>query len=79
MNRPFAIGTRGSALALWQARAVQDALRKAMPELETEIRVISTKGDRILDKPLEQIGDKGLFTKELEAALVEGEVDICVH
>ena len=79
MSRPFAIGTRGSALALWQAHAVQDALREAMPELETEIRVISTKGDRILDKPLEQIGDKGLFTKELEAALVAGEVDICVH
>ena len=79
MSRPFTIGTRGSALALWQAHAVQDALRAADPAMESEIRVISTKGDRILDKPLEQIGDKGLFTKELEAALVAGEVDCCVH
>lgn len=79
MARPFTIGTRGSALALWQAHAVQDALRAADPRMESEIRVISTKGDRILDKPLEQIGDKGLFTKELEAALVAGEVDCCVH
>lgn len=79
MTRPFTIGTRGSALALWQAHAVQDALRAVDPTMESEIRIISTKGDRILDKPLEQIGDKGLFTKELEAALVAGEVDCCVH
>ncbi|MBE6470365.1 MAG: hydroxymethylbilane synthase [Coriobacteriaceae bacterium] len=79
MSRILVIGTRGSALALWQAHAVQDALQAARPELRTEIRVISTKGDRILDKPLEQIGDKGLFTKELEGALLAGEVDVCVH
>ena len=79
MSNVFTIGTRGSALALWQAHALQDALQAADPELQTEIRVISTKGDRILDKPLEQIGDKGLFTKELEAALLAGEVDACVH
>ncbi|MDO4399639.1 MAG: hydroxymethylbilane synthase [Coriobacteriia bacterium] len=79
MSRPFVIGTRGSALALWQAHAVEDALHQAGFPPETEIRVISTKGDRILDKPLEQIGDKGLFTKELEAALISGEVDCCVH
>ena len=79
MSRPFVIGTRGSALALWQAHAVQDALAAACPDLATEVRVISTKGDRILDKPLEQIGDKGLFTKELEFALLAGEVDACVH
>ena len=79
MSRPFVIGTRGSALALWQAHAVEDALHQAGFPHETEIRIISTKGDRILDKPLEQIGDKGLFTKELEAALISGEVDACVH
>ena len=79
MSRPFVIGTRGSALALWQAHAVQDALHAADPAMESEIRIISTKGDRILDKPLEQIGDKGLFTKELEAALVAGDIDCCVH
>lgn len=75
----YVIGTRGSGLALWQAHAVEAALLEAMPGCEVEVRVISTKGDRVLDKPLEQIGDKGLFTKELEYALVEGEVDLCVH
>ena len=79
VGSPFVIGTRGSALALWQAHAVQAAMRAADPASEIEIRIISTKGDRILDKPLEQIGDKGLFTKELEAALITGEVDACVH
>lgn len=75
----FTIGTRGSALALWQAHAVEAAVRAALPETEVEVRVIATTGDRVLDKPLEQIGGKGLFTKELEAALLSGEVDLCVH
>ena len=79
MGHSFVIGTRGSALALWQAHAVQGAMRAADPSADIEIRIISTKGDRVLDKPLEQIGDKGLFTKELESALVAGEVDACVH
>ena len=79
MTRTVIIGTRGSELALWQARAVQDAVRMALPEVPTEIRVVSTLGDKILDKPLEAIGDKGLFTKELEKALLSGEVDMCVH
>lgn len=73
------IGTRGSALAQWQARAVERALSAAMPNERVEVRIISTKGDRILDKPLEQIGDKGLFTRELESALLAGDVDLCVH
>lgn len=75
----FTIGTRGSALALWQAHAVEAAVRAALPDAEVEVHVIATTGDRVLDKPLEQIGDKGLFTKELEAALLTGEVDLCVH
>lgn len=75
----FVIGTRGSALALWQAHAVEAAIHSALPGVRTEIRVISTTGDRVLDKPLESIGDKGLFTKELEVALLDGEVDMCVH
>ena len=75
----FTIGTRGSALALWQAHAVEAAVRTALPDAEVEVRVITTTGDRVLDKPLEQIGDKGLFTKELEGALLAGEVDLCVH
>lgn len=73
------IGTRGSALARWQAEAVAEALRAAVPDLLVEIRIISTKGDRVLDKPLAEIGDKGLFTKELERALLAGEVDVCAH
>ena len=79
MTEKFVIGTRGSALALWQAHAVEDAIRAALPDALTEIRVISTTGDKVLDKPLEKIGDKGLFTKELESALLAGEVDLCVH
>ena len=79
MTHPIVIGTRGSTLALWQARAVENAFRTAFPELQTELRVISTLGDKILDKPLERIGDKGLFTKDLEKALLSGEVDLCVH
>ena len=75
----FVIGTRGSDLALWQANAVADAIRTALPHAATEVRVITTTGDRIRDVPLEKIGDKGLFTKELERALLDGEVDMCVH
>lgn len=78
MNR-YVIGTRGSALALWQARAVEAAVKETLAEVEVEVRVISTTGDRVLDKPLEQIGDKGFFTEELECALLAGEVDLCVH
>ena len=73
------VGTRGSALALWQAHAVRDALCAAHPGLDVQIRVIKTTGDRNLAQPLAEIGDKGLFTKELENALVNGEVDLCVH
>lgn len=79
MSETCIIGTRGSALALWQAHAVESALHQAFPHIETEVRTISTSGDRILDMPLEKIGDKGLFTKELERALLAGDVDLCVH
>lgn len=73
------IGTRGSKLALWQAHTVAELLRAAVPENTYEIEIIHTKGDKILDVALSKIGDKGLFTKELEAALLSGEVDLCVH
>ncbi len=79
MSETCIIGTRGSALALWQAHAVESALHEAFPNIETEVRTITTSGDRILDVPLEKIGDKGLFTKELERTLLSGEVDVCVH
>ena len=73
------IGTRGSKLALWQAGHVAGLLRRAHPGLRVELTVIKTKGDTISDVALPKLGDKGVFTKELEAALLAGEVDICVH
>lgn len=78
-NGSCVIGTRGSALALWQAHAVAEAFESAYPGLAVDIRVIKTTGDRNLSTPLAEIGDKGLFTKDLEAALAAGEVDVCVH
>lgn len=71
--------TRGSELALWQTRAVADALRREIPDLEPEIQVIRTTGDRLLDVPLAKIGDRGLFTKELDQALLQGSADVAVH
>ena len=78
-DRVIRIGTRGSALALWQADHVAALLRAAHPGLAVERVVIKTTGDRILDVPLSDIGDKGLFTKELERALLRDEADIAVH
>ncbi|MCX7602957.1 MAG: hydroxymethylbilane synthase [Bryobacteraceae bacterium] len=71
------IGTRGSQLALWQARHI--AGRLARLGVETEIEVIRTTGDRITDVPLARVGSKGLFTKEIEEALLEGRIDLAVH
>lgn len=73
------IGTRGSKLAMWQAEEVRRKLSEVHPELETELVVIHTKGDKILDTALSKIGDKGLFTRELEQALLDSEIDIAVH
>ncbi len=73
------IGTRKSALALAQTRLVENALKAAFPEIETEIVHITTKGDKILDKPLDAIGGKGVFIAEIERALTENEIDIAVH
>lgn len=73
------IGTRGSDLALWQAHWVQRELTQRFPGLTVTIAVIRTTGDKILDSPLSAIGDKGLFTKEIENALLAGEVDLAVH
>ncbi len=79
MNKKIIIGTRGSELALWQTNYVKTLLKKKIPSLEFEIKIIKTKGDKILDVPLAKIGDKGLFTKELEIKLLEGEIDLAVH
>jgi hydroxymethylbilane synthase len=73
------IASRGSELALWQSRSVQAALRTADPALQVEIDVIRTTGDNIQDVPLAKIGDKGLFTKELDSALLNGDADLAVH
>jgi hydroxymethylbilane synthase len=75
------IGTRGSALARWQARAVQDALMAAhgLPDGAFETVVIRTSGDRIADRALLEASGKGLFTKEIEDALTEDAIDIAVH
>ncbi len=73
------IGTRGSKLALTQTNLVADLLRHAHPQLMVEIKIISTQGDRVLDVALSKIGDKGLFVKELETALLTHEVHLAVH
>lgn len=75
----YIIGTRGSRLALAQADYVKCRLQEAYPEHVFEIRVIRTKGDVILDKPLYELGDKGVFVREIEEALLGGKVDIGVH
>ncbi|MCO4760342.1 MAG: hydroxymethylbilane synthase [Myxococcales bacterium] len=82
-SSPLRIGTRGSPLALAQAYEVQRLLRAAWPELApdtaTEVVVIDTRGDRILDRALAEIGGKGLFTEEIEARLHDGRIDVAVH
>jgi hydroxymethylbilane synthase len=78
-NKAVRIGTRGSELALWQAQWVQKALLQRRPGLQITIEIIKTEGDRILDTPLAEIGDKGLFTKEIERALLDERIDLAVH
>ncbi|HUL43624.1 MAG TPA: hydroxymethylbilane synthase [Bacteroidota bacterium] len=79
IDREVIIGSRGSQLALWQAGWVKEQLEHHFPSLKPEIRIIKTTGDKILDSPLSRIGDKGLFTKEIEHALLNHEIDIAVH
>ena len=79
MKKILRIATRKSALALWQANHVKDLLHEAHPEIEIELVKIVTEGDRILDRPLAEIGGKGLFLKELERAMLDGEADLAVH
>ena len=80
-DAPFRIGTRGSPLALAQAHETRARLGKAfdLPEDAFEIVVIKTTGDKVLDRPLGEIGGKGLFTREIEDALLDGGIDIAVH
>lgn len=79
MRQKITIGTRSSKLALWQAEYIADCLRRQYPGLEVTLLHITTKGDKILDVPLAKIGGKGLFTKELETAMLDGRIDLAVH
>jgi hydroxymethylbilane synthase len=73
------LGTRGSKLAVQQSEWVQAQLHAMAPHVTVTLRKIQTSGDRILDVPLAQIGGKGLFVKEIEEALLSGEIDLAVH
>ena len=75
----FKIATRGSKLAIWQARWIQKMILEKHPEISVELMILKTTGDRALDKPLSKIGGKGLFVKELENALLDASADIAVH
>ncbi len=79
MLQKIRIGTRSSALALWQSNFIKDQFALKYPDLGVELIHIKTKGDKILDAPLSKIGDKGLFTKELENALLDDRIDLAVH
>ena len=79
MTETIRIATRKSPLAMWQAEHVASTLRATHPGIQVEILGVSTQGDRILDTPLAKIGGKGLFVKELETRILEGDADIAVH
>jgi hydroxymethylbilane synthase len=79
MSRTIRVGTRRSKLALWQTEKVKDDLQARFPSLRIEIVEMSTVGDERLDVSLSKIGDKGLFTQELELAMFEGRIDCAVH
>ena len=75
----YIIGSRGSRLALIQTKYVQEKLAKAYPEHTFEIQIIKTKGDKIQNKPLDKIGGKGLFVKEIEKKIISEEIHMGVH
>ncbi|XCP84403.1 hydroxymethylbilane synthase [Roseburia hominis] len=79
MQSVIRIGSRESRLAVIQAEIIKQQIQRAMPAAEVEIVTMKTTGDRILDKSLEKIGGKGLFVKELDKALLAGEIDLAVH
>lgn len=78
-SRSIRLGSRKSQLALVQTHWVQEQLQAKFPERQFEVQTMSTQGDKILDVPLAKIGDKGLFTKELEVGMLNGEIDFAVH
>lgn len=79
MKNHITIGTRGSQLALWQANFIKSEIERLFKEIKVDLKIIKTTGDRITDRPLAQVGGKGLFVKEIESALLNGEIDLAVH
>ncbi len=79
LKNKIVIGSRGSELALWQAKFIKKEIKKTVKNVKVEIKIIKTTGDKILNVALSKIGDKSLFTKELESALLNGEIDLAVH
>ena len=79
MKQKIVIGSRGSELALWQANHIKREIEKKNKNVRVEINIIKTKGDKILDVALSKIGDKSLFTKELEVVLLAKRIDLAVH
>lgn len=79
VKQKLIIGTRASELALWQSNFIKHALEKRFKDVRVTLKRVKTKGDKILDVALSKIGDKGLFTKELEQELLNGNIDIAVH
>ncbi|MDQ3714368.1 MAG: hydroxymethylbilane synthase [Acidobacteriota bacterium] len=79
MKRKFTIGSRGSQLALWQTDFVKTRLEKRFPQAAFDVLIIRTTGDVMLDTALSKIGDKGLFTKQIETALLKNQIDLAVH
>src|SRR5439155_1708758 len=77
--RTLRLGTRGSALALWQANWTKSQLEQRWPDLAVELVPIKTTGDKILDVPLAKVGGKGLFMKEIDETLLDGRIDLAVH
>lgn len=78
-KKKIIIGSRGSDLALWQSNFIKKEIEKKNKTVSVEIKLIKTKGDKIIDVALSKIGDKGLFTKELEIELLDGNIDLAVH
>src|SRR6476469_9672771 len=78
-TRTFVVGTRGSKLALWQTNWIIERLRGVRSDLQIETKIITTQGDRIQDRPLQSINNDGFFVRELEDALLRGEIDLAVH
>jgi hydroxymethylbilane synthase len=79
MRRSLKIGSRGSRLALWQAEFIKRKIQAKFPDIKIEISIIRTTGDKLSDAALSKIGGKGVFVKEIEEALLRGEIDMAVH